>query len=142
MGDIYISPLQQYNIDITIKDTMKKNPNKSARSKGNKAEALLQRQLEEQGYEVRRTNLSAYPDIIAWSKDELLLIEVKSRTDQPSALSKVKSVFKASAKTLNNVPNWAQVLCYVYISGHWVAFQYVDGIISQIQSIVTEETYG
>ena len=121
---------------------MKKNPNKSARSKGNKAEALLQRQLEEQGYEVRRTHLSAYPDIIAWSKDELLLIEVKSRTDQPSALSKVKSVFKASDKTLNHVPNWAQVLCYVYISGHWVAFQCVDGIISQIQSIVTEETYG
>tara|TARA_R100001530_G_scaffold117372_2_gene84504 strand:- start:78 stop:509 length:432 start_codon:yes stop_codon:yes gene_type:complete len=125
--------------EIKPKQPKKKTPNRSARSKGNKAEALLQQLLEEKGYEVRRTHLSAYPDIIAWSEDELMLIEVKSRTYQPDALSRVKSVFKTSAKTLTSVPNGAKVLCYVHLSGHWVALQCINGTISQIQSIVGEE---
>ena len=53
--------------------------NRQARGKGSRAEGLLLRQLEQQGYEARRTHMSLFPDIIAWTATDLLLIEVKAR---------------------------------------------------------------
>ena len=124
------------------KQSRKRMPARSARRKGNNAELLLQRQLELCGYEVRRTHLSRYPDIIAWNNEQLLLIEVKSRSNSTTALSNALSLFKSSAKTLTKVLNCANVLCYVRISNKWMAFESIDGVVTQVQPIVTEETYG
>ena len=42
----------------------KRTGGRNARVMGNKAERLLLDQLTQQGYEVRRTHLSLFPDII------------------------------------------------------------------------------
>jgi len=113
----------------------KKGVNRAARGKGAKAEALLLSQLTDKGYEVRRTHLSAYPDIIAWNNDHVLLIEVKMRST-PTGITQAKSAFKSAAKTLQFVPNNASVLCYVRFNDQWRAFNW-DGLkANEIDSIV------
>ena len=112
-----------------------KGVNRAARGKGAKAEALLLSQLTDKGYEVRRTHLSAYPDIIAWNNDHVLLIEVKMRST-PTGITQAKSAFKSAAKTLQFVPNNASVLCYVRFNDQWRAFNW-DGLkAKEIDSIV------
>ena len=118
---------------------VKRNPNRNARSKGSRAEGLLLRQLEEQGYEVRRTHLSLFPDIIAWNDSELLLIEVKARSSARSGVSNALSLFRASFKLLRYVPNNAIVLCYLRVNGAWTAYQYLDGETRIVESIINEE---
>ena len=104
----------------------KKSVNSKARGIGARTEALLVKQLIDLGYEVRRTHLSAYPDIIAWDHDNLLLIEVKARTT-PAGFSNAKSAFKSAARTLKIVPDNASVLCYVRFNAQWRAFKW-DGL--------------
>jgi len=118
---------------------VKRNPNRNARAKGSKAEGLLLRQLEEKGYEVRRTHLSLFPDIIAWSDSELFLIEVKSRKNQKNSISNALSLFRSSFKMLKTIPNNAIVLCYLRVNNAWTAFQHVDGETKIVDSIVNEE---
>jgi len=108
------------------------------RAKGNKAEALLLTQLTQQGYEVRRTHLSLFPDIIAWNDDGFLLIEVKARADNPRAISHALSVFRAGVRAMTSVPNGASMLCYVLSNGAWSACQWDNGVTTQIEPIVSE----
>ena len=107
------------------------------RAKGTKAEILLLTQLTEQGYEVRRTHLSLFPDIIAWNDDGFLLIEVKARSS-PRAISQALSVFRASVRAMTSVPNGASMLCYVLSNGAWSAYQWNNGVTTQIEPIVSE----
>jgi hypothetical protein len=87
---------------------------------------LLLQQLIELGYEVRRTHLSAFPDIIAWDETSFLLIEVKTRKDIPRAINDSLYLFRKSAKLLKVVHNSAVLLCYLLINGAWKAFEW-DG---------------
>jgi Holliday junction resolvase-like predicted endonuclease len=118
---------------------MRRNPNYTARARGSRAESLLLRQLEDKGYDVRRTHLSAFPDIIAWNDSDLLLIEVKSRAGAGKGVSNALSLFRASFRTLRSIPNHAKVLCYVRVNNAWTAYQYLDGETRIVESIVTEE---
>ena len=119
---------------------MKKNSvNRNARLMGGRAEALLLSQLIEQGYEARRTHLSAFPDIIAWDAEHIFFIEVKARSDKPKAVSNALSNFRASAKTMQFVPKSGTVLCYVRLNGAWSAYQWCDNVTKQIEPIVFEE---
>jgi hypothetical protein len=118
---------------------VKRNPNRNARSKGSRAEGLLLRQLEDQGYEVRRTHLSLFPDIIAWTDSSLLLIEVKARSSVRTGVSNALSLFRSSFKLLRSVPNNAIVLCYVRVNGAWTAYQWIDGETKLVESIINEE---
>lgn len=107
----------------------RKSINKGARAKGAKAESTLHKALTESGYEVRRTHLSAFPDIIAWNDQEFLLIEVKSRTalteaGERTAIREAVRVFAKSAETLNFVHNTAEVLGYLQINGRWLAYKW------------------
>ena len=95
-------------------------------------------QLTEQGYEVRRTHLSLFPDIIAWTDTDLLLIEVKARADNPRAISHALSLFRSSVKAMTSVPNGASMLCYVRSNGAWSAYQWDNGVTTQIEPIVSE----
>ena len=122
-------------MEVFTGNKRKKGVNRAARGKGAKAEALLLNQLTDKGYEVRRTHLSAYPDIIAWNNDHVLLIEVKMRST-PTGITQAKSMFKSAAKTLQFVPNNASVLCYVRFKDQWKAFNW-DGLkANEIDSIV------
>jgi len=102
--------------------------NRKARSMGARTEALLVKELQSAGYEVRRTHLSAFPDIIAWSNLEILFIEVKARSDH-KGLIQAKSFFKNSARQLTKVPDLkiglrCYFLCYVRLDNDWHVFKY------------------
>ena len=118
---------------------MKKNPNRNARATGSHAEALLLAQLVEQGYEARRTHLSAFPDIIAWNYDEFLLIEVKARTTKAGA-TKSLSLFRSSVRNMTCVHKSATVLCYVRLNGHWNAYMWCNNNTKQVAPVVAQET--
>jgi Holliday junction resolvase len=113
----------------------KRHPNARARSLGSRTEALLVTSLIDIGYEVRRTHLSAYPDIIAWNQQEILLIEVKARTTK-TGVTQAKSMFKSAAQTLKFVPDNASVLCYVRFNAHWIAYQWDGSKANQVDPIV------
>ena len=126
-------------LEVFTKDKPKKrNPNRNASARGGRAEAMLLTQLTEQGYEARRTHLSAFPDIIAWNEDQLLLIEVKARS--PSGLSNALSLFRANARTTKYVPDFASMLCYVWLNGHWSAYKWCDNGTKQVATVLSEET--
>jgi len=108
------------------------------RAKGTKAEILLLTQLTQQGYEVRRTHLSLFPDIIAWTDTDLLLIEVKARSN-PKDVTEAVRLFRIGVKAMTSVPNGASMLCYVRSNDMWSAYQWSNGVITQIEPIVTEE---
>tara|TARA_R110002020_G_scaffold120129_6_gene273719 strand:- start:8704 stop:9120 length:417 start_codon:yes stop_codon:yes gene_type:complete len=116
-----------------------RSTNKAARGKGARAEGLLLRQLTEQGYEVRRTHLSAYPDIIAWNETELLMIEVKQRANTKAGISNALSVFRNSAKSVTKWHKDASILCYLRVNDAWSAFQYINNTTIPVQSVVNEE---
>ena len=119
---------------------MRKNSvNRNARLRGGRAEALLLSQLTEQGYEARRTHLSAFPDIIAWDQDRIFFIEVKARSDKPKAVSNALSLFRANVKIMTYVPKNARILCYVRLNGAWNAYEWCDNTTKQIEPIVFEE---
>ena len=116
--------------------TVKPKPRQRlARGMGNRAEALLSKQLIDLGYEVRRTHLSAFPDLIAWNQNDLLFIEVKARS-KPQDISKALSVFRGDAKQLKIAKSDAQMLCYVRQGGQWHAFAWFNGETIQVQSLV------
>lgn len=117
----------------------------SARSKGNKAEILLQQQLESAGYETRRTHLSAFPDIIAWNRTTILFIEVKSITLRSNKLpikTRVNSAltkFRTNARLMKVVYSGASLLCYVRFDNNWLAYEWINDKAVQIESIINEE---
>ena len=119
---------------ITI--AKKRSSNKAARGKGSRAEGLLLRQLTEQGYEVRRTHLSLFPDIIAWNKTDLLMIEVKYRSNSKTGISNALSMFRNSVKEVTTWHKGARVLCYLRVNDAWSAFEWIDGVTVQIESFV------
>ena len=113
----------------------RKSINKGARARGGRAEATLHKALTQSGYEVRRTHLSAFPDIIAWNATEFLLIEVKSRTAQDDAQERgvvrdAVRMFSKSAETLNFVHNTSEVLCYLQINDRWLAYKW-NGVVTE-----------
>jgi predicted transcriptional regulator len=124
---------------FTAEKKKRRSVNRNARARGNAAEALLLTQLTQQGYEVRRTHLSAFPDIIAWNKTDLLLIEVKARSNSSNGLAGALSMFRANVRTMTFVPNRATVLCYVRLNGAWSAYQWRDNGTTQVEPIVSEE---
>ena len=124
---------------FTAEKKKRRSVNRNARARGNHAEALLLTQLTQQGYEVRRTHLSAFPDIIAWNKTDFLLIEVKARSNT-TGLAGALSHFRSNVRTMTFVPNRATVLCYVRLNGHWSAYQWKDNGTQQVEPIVSEET--
>jgi len=113
----------------------RKSVNKAARGKGAKAEILLANQLTAQGYEVRRTHLSAFPDIIAWNADSVLMIEVKSRSS-PKTIKPAVNMFVHSVKELSTLCNHAILLCYVLHDNQWHAYQWVDNAVTETQAMV------
>ena len=128
------------SLEQVNKDKKKtKSSNRAARGKGAKAEALLLRQLTEQGYEVRRTHLSAYPDIIAWNETDLLMIEVKQRANTKSGISNALSLFRSSAKNVLKLHKEDSILCYLMVNDTWSAFQYINNATIPVQSVVNEE---
>jgi Holliday junction resolvase len=106
---------------------------KKARGMGGKAEAILLEQLSSKGYEARRTHLSAFPDIIAWDDNEVLLIEVKARTvrgeevNEKSVVAKTLSAFRRDAKRLQD-SELVKVLCFIRLMypyhDQWKAYSY------------------
>ena len=114
----------------------KRNPNRNARARGGRAEALLVTQLTQQGFEARRTHLSAFPDIVAWNETEFFLIEVKARS--ASGLSNALSLFRANVRTMTIVPQHANLLCYVRRNGAWSAYQWCDNGTKEVQPVVSE----
>ena len=116
----------------------KRTGGRNARVMGNKAERLLLDQLTQQGYEVRRTHLSLFPDIIAWNNEDFLLIEVKARTN-PKAVTDALRVFRNSVKEMTKLPKRANLLCYVRVSGTWRAFKSQNKDIIEVPPVVNEE---
>ena len=116
----------------------KRTGGRNARVMGNKAERLLLDQLTQQGYEVRRTHLSLFPDIIAWNNEDFLLIEVKARTN-PKAVTDALRVFRNSVKQMTKLPKLANLLCYVRVSGTWRAFKSQNKDIIEVPPVVNEE---
>ena len=112
-----------------------RSKNRGARGKGSRAEGLLLRELTESGYEVRRTHLSLFPDIIAWNENELLMIEVKQRTHQ-KGVSNALSMFRASAREVTKWYKDAKVLCYLRVNDRWRAFEWKNNVTEEISSIV------
>ena len=117
----------------------KRSQNRNARARGGQAEALLATQLTQQGYEARRTHLSAFPDIIAWNETDVLLIEVKARNASASGLANALSLFRANVRTMTCVPDYATVLCYVRRNGAWSAYQWGNNDTEQVEPVVSEE---
>ena len=115
----------------------KRTGGRTPRAKGTKAEALLLTQLTQQGYEVRRTHLSLFPDIIAWTDTDLLLIEVKARSN-PKDVTEAVRLFRIGVKAMTSVPNGASMLCYVLSNDTWSAYQWDNGVTTQIEPIVSE----
>tara|TARA_R110000751_G_scaffold78147_7_gene157669 strand:+ start:803 stop:1183 length:381 start_codon:yes stop_codon:yes gene_type:complete len=118
--------------------------NKGARARGSRAEAMLHKSLTESGYEVRRTHLSAFPDIIAWNKSKLLMVEVKSRTaanpvEERAAIRNAVRLFSNSAKELNFVHNGSEVLCYLQINDTWLAYKWNGVGTVPVKSVIKEE---
>ena len=75
--------------------------------------------------------------IIAWNQSELLLIEVKARS--PSGLSNALSLFRANVRTMTHVPDYASMLCYVWLNGHWSAYKWGDNGTKQVEPVVSGE---
>ena len=115
----------------------KRTGGRNSRVKGNRAEILLLDQLTQQGYEVRRTHLSLFPDIIAWTDTDLLLIEVKARSN-PRDVTEAVRLFRIGVKAMTSVPNKASMLCYVRSNDTWSAYQWSNGVTTQVEPIVTE----
>jgi len=116
----------------------KRTGGRKPRAKGTKAEALLLTQLTLQGYEVRRTtHLSLFPDIIAWTDTNLLLIEVKARSN-PKDVTEAVRLFRIGVKAMTSVPNGASMLCYVRSNDTWSAYQWDNGVTTQVEPIVSE----
>ena len=110
--------------------------NKGARSMGGRAEALLHRELTDAGYEVRRTHLSAFPDIIAWNATEFLMIEVKARV-----VNAVLRLFNNSAKELKVVHNDARLLCYLRINDAWIVYEWSEAGTKEVGLVSERERY-
>lgn len=106
-----------------------------ARGMGNRAEALLSKQLIDLGYEVRRTHLSAFPDLIAWNHNDLLFIEVKARS-KPQDITKALSVFRTDARLLKVAHKDAILLCYVRQNAQWNAFAWFNGETIQVRPLI------
>tara|TARA_R110000824_G_scaffold109955_2_gene257858 strand:- start:375 stop:737 length:363 start_codon:yes stop_codon:yes gene_type:complete len=113
-----------------------RSTNRAARGKGARAEGLLLKQLTDIGYEVRRTHLSMFPDIIAWNENEFLLIEVKQRADTKTGISSALSVFRASVKGVTKWHKDARLLCYLRVNDNWTAFEWINGVTVEIKSFV------
>ena len=113
----------------------RKSP-RQARAMGSRAEALLSKQLTDIGYEVRRTHLSAFPDIFAWNNRNFLLIEVKARSDKYT-VNNALSMFRKSAKELKVVHRDAVLLCYVRNLDTWRAFRWNSSGTEEVDSLVT-----
>ena len=126
--------------DTKQQQKKKRTVNRQARGKGSRAEGLLLRQLEQQGYEARRTHLSLFPDIIAWKGHELLLIEVKARKASAGAVSGALSLFRSGVRTMTNIPISARILCYLRMNETWIAYQWHNGTTVQVESVIKEET--
>ena len=75
---------------------------------------------------------------LAWTDTDLLLIEVKARADTRPAISQALSLFRTGVKAMTSVPNGASMLCYVRANGHWNAYQWDNGVTTQIEPIVSE----
>jgi hypothetical protein len=107
--------------------TVKKH-NKTARAKGNRAEALLLDLLTQKGYEVRRTHLSAFPDIIAWNEYLILMIEVKSRSASSGkhGISDALSSFKRGIRAMRSISRRVSIFCYILVGDEWLAYVWLD----------------
>ena len=129
---------------FTEQDTQQKKKrrtvNRQARGKGSRAEGLLIRQLEQHGYEARRTHMSLFPDIIAWKGHELLLIEVKARKASAGAVSGALSLFRSGVRTMTNIPISAKILCYLRMNDTWSAYEWQNGTTGKVESVINEET--
>jgi len=119
-----------------ITPAKRRSTNRAARGKGSKAEGLLLSQLTEVGYEVRRTHLSLFPDIIAWNETELLMIEVKQRADTKSGISNALSMFRSSARDVTKWYKGAKVLCCLRVNDTWSTFEWIDGVTVKVASVV------
>jgi hypothetical protein len=49
-------------------------------------------------------------------------------------------LFRLGVNAMTSVPNGASMLCYVRSNDTWSAYQWSNGVITQIEPIVTEET--
>jgi Holliday junction resolvase len=120
--------------------------NKGARYMGGRAEALLHRELTDAGYEVRRTHLSAFPDIIAWNTTEFLMIEVKARSvtgknKEKGVVTAVLRLFNNSAKELKVVHNDARLLCYLRINDAWIVYEWSEAGTKEVGLVSERERY-
>ena len=78
--------------------------NKRARSQGARAENDLAEWLKGQGYEVRRTHLSAFPDLVVWNHERWCMIEVKWRSGGARSISGAVGDFRASVRQMSCLP--------------------------------------
>jgi len=132
--------LEIFTEQDTQQKKKKRTVNRQARGKGSRAEGLLIRQLEQHGYEARRTHMSLFPDIIAWTATDLLLIEVKARKNNPGAVRGALSLFRSGVRTMSNIPVSATVLCYLRMNETWMAYQWHNGTTVKVESVISEET--
>jgi predicted transcriptional regulator len=114
-------------LEVFTEPKKKRSKNRSARSKGNQAESLLVRQLTQMGFEVRRTHLSLFPDIIAWNESTVVMIEVKARTPSKVAVSNALSSFRHGVRALSSLNRAVELLCYIRMDRKWVAYKWQDG---------------
>ena len=135
MALVYVLPKKEQTL-MTLK--AKKTGGRNSRIKGNRAERLLLEQLTQQGYGVRRTHLSLFPDIIAWNEQGFLFIEVKARTN-PKHITEALYVFRNSVKEMTKLPKGANLLCYVRVNDTWRAFKSQNEDIIEVSPVVNEE---
>ena len=128
-------------IDIFSPPKRKRIGGGRPRAKGTKAEILLLDQLTQQGYEVRRTHLSLFPDIIAWTDTDLLLIEVKARSvaSGKRGISDSLSKFKRGMQSMSSIPRRASIFCYILVGDEWLAYVWRDGAIAQVTPRVSPD---
>jgi predicted transcriptional regulator len=114
-------------LEVFTEPKKKRSKNRSARSKGNQAESLLVRQLTQMGFEVRRTHLSLFPDIIAWNESTVVMIEVKARTNNKTGVSSALASFRLGVKALTSLNRSVDLLCYIRMDRKWVVYKWQDG---------------
>ena len=120
--------------------TVNRKSNRQARGKGSQAERLLLQELTDLGYDARRTHLSLFPDIIAWNKTDLLLIEVKARTPRPGAVSGALLLFRKGVQMMTILPNRCRILCYLRMNKSWSVYEWKNGVTEQVEPVTNKET--
>ena len=106
---------------------------RQAARKGKQIEFRLMEHLEAQGWECSRSDLSRFPDVLAWDSVAVMFCECKYASTK-RGVAQAKYMFKQSAQERKFFPEGCPVRLYVWYeermsAGYddgWLVWDYVD----------------